>query len=79
MGMSQSTLYRRLKTISGQSPNEFIQNIRLKYAARLLRETSMTVSEISYDTGFSDSSYFSRAFKKCFGLSPKQWRNGSQG
>ncbi len=79
MGMSQSTLYRRLKTICGQSPNEFIQNIRLKYAARLLRETSMTVSEISYDTGFSDSSYFSRAFKKCFGLSPKQWRNGSQG
>ena len=79
MGMSQSTLYRRMKTICGQSPNEFIQNVRLKYAARLLKETTMTISEISYDTGFSDSSYFSRAFKKCFGLSPKQWRKGGQG
>lgn len=74
LGMSQSTLYRKLKVTAGQSANEFIQNIRLKYAARLLRETSRTVSEITFDVGFSDSSYFSRAFRKCFGVSPKQWR-----
>lgn len=74
LNMSQSTLYRKLKVVSGQSPNEFIQNIRLKYAARLLRETSRTVSEIAFDVGFSDASYFSRAFRHCFGISPKQWR-----
>lgn len=74
LNMSQSTLYRKLKVTAGQSANEFIQNIRLKYAARLLRETSRTVSEITFDVGFSDSSYFSRAFRKCFGVSPKQWR-----
>ena len=74
LNMSQSTLYRKLKVTAGQSANEFIQNIRLKYAARLLRETSRTVSEITFDVGFSDSSYFSRAFRKCFGISPKQWR-----
>lgn len=74
MNMSQSTLYRKLKATTGQSTNEFIQNLRLKYAARLLRETSLTVSEISFEIGFSDSSYFSRAFRKCFGESPRQWR-----
>ena len=74
MNMSQSTLYRKLKATTGQSTNEFIQNLRLKYAARLLHETSLTVSEISFEIGFSDSSYFSRAFRKCFGESPRQWR-----
>ena len=74
LNMSQSTLYRKLKVTAGQSANEFIQNIRLKYAARLLRETSQSISEITFEVGFSDSSYFSRAFRKCFGVSPKQWR-----
>lgn len=74
LGMSKASLYRKLHAITGQSINEFIQNIRLKYAARLLIETDKTVAEIAYEVGFSDSYYFSRAFKKCFGQSPKQWR-----
>lgn len=74
LNVSQSTLYRKLKVTTGQSTNEFIQNIRLRYAARLLKETSKTISEITFEVGFSDSSYFSRAFRKCFGCSPKQWR-----
>ena len=74
MGMSKATLYRKMKALTGQSTNEFIQNTRLKYAARILVETDKTVSEVAYEVGFSDPYYFSRAFKKNFGMSPKQWR-----
>ena len=77
IGMSKATLYRKLKALTGQSTNEFVQSTRLKYAARILTETEKTVSEIAYEVGFSDPYYFSRAFKKIFGKSPKQWREQS--
>lgn len=77
VGMSKATLYRKLKAITGQSTNEFMQNTRLKYAARLLTETDRSVADVAYEVGFSDPYYFSRAFKKLFGRSPKQWRQGS--
>ena len=77
IGMSKATLYRKLKSLTGQSTNEFMQNTRLKYAARLLSETEKTISEVAYEVGFSDPYYFSRAFKKIFGKSPKQWREKS--
>ena len=74
VGMSKATLYRKLKALTGQSTNEFMQTTRLKYAARMLSQTDKPVSEIAYEVGFSDPYYFSRAFKKLFGVSPKQWR-----
>ena len=74
IGMSKATLYRKLKALTGQSTNEFIQTTRLKYAARILSQTDKSVSEVAYEVGFSDPYYFSRAFKKLFGVSPKQWR-----
>ncbi|MBO5420120.1 MAG: helix-turn-helix domain-containing protein [Bacteroidales bacterium] len=77
VGMSKATLYRKLKAITGQSTNEFMQNTRLKYAARILSETDRPVSDVAYEVGFSDPYYFSRAFKKLFGKSPKQWRQDS--
>lgn len=78
VGMSKTTLYRKMKALTGQSAGEFILNVRLKYAARLLCESKRTVSEIAYEVGFSDPYYFSRAFKKEFGLSPKLWREKDQ-
>lgn len=77
VGMSKATLYRKLKALTGQSTNEFIQSTRLKYAARILAETDRNISEVAYEVGFSDPYYFSRAFKKVFGVSPKQWREKS--
>ncbi len=74
IGMSKASLYRKLKALTGQSGNEFIQNVRLKYAARLLADSDRLVSAVAYDCGFSDPYYFSRAFRKLFGMSPKQWR-----
>jgi len=78
VGMSKSTLYRKLKTATGLSANEFILNLRVKNAAKLLSDTQKTVSEIAYEVGFADPYYFSRAFKKIMDMSPKQWRSNKQ-
>ena len=68
--MSRMTLYRKIQTATGQKPTEFIRTIRLRRAAELLSEGRMTVSEVSYATGFSSASYFSRCFRTMFGVSP---------
>lgn len=73
MGMSQSSLYRKLKAISGQSPNSFIQNVRLKCAAEMLLQGKKNVSEVAYSVGFSDPYYFSKCFKRCFGVAPSKY------
>jgi signal transduction histidine kinase/ligand-binding sensor domain-containing protein/DNA-binding response OmpR family regulator len=70
LGVSSSYLYRKIKNITGLSPNEFIRTYRLKKAAVLIRESSMNVSEIAYQVGFNDALYFSKCFKKQFGTSP---------
>ncbi len=76
IGLSKSTLYRKMKVITGLSANKFVQVIRLKRAAQLLRDTKLSVSEIAYDVGFNDPYYFSRAFKENFNASPKNYREG---
>jgi signal transduction histidine kinase/ligand-binding sensor domain-containing protein/DNA-binding response OmpR family regulator len=70
IGVSTSQLYRKIKGISGLSPNEFIRTYRLKKAARMIRETNLNISEIAYKVGFNDALYFSKCFKKQFGSSP---------
>lgn len=75
VGLSKSSLYRKMKVITGQSINEFIQTIRLKKAAQLLIESPLTISEIAYETGFTDPYYFSRVFKKQFKVPPTEYRS----
>ena len=75
IGLSKSTLYRKMKTITGLSTNEFVQLLRLKKAAQLLKDSQMSVSEIAYQIGFNDPYYFSRSFKKNFNVSPKKYRD----
>ncbi|PZR24004.1 MAG: histidine kinase [Citrobacter freundii] len=74
MAMSRMQLYRRIKTISGMTPAEFIRNIRLQKAAELLETTRLTVSEIFFQTGFNNQSYFFREFKKKYTQSPNDYR-----
>jgi AraC-like DNA-binding protein len=76
--MSRSTLHRKIKGISDLTPNDFIQLIRLKKAAELLREGSCRVNEICFLVGFSSSSYFSKSFKKQFGVLPKEYKNSQE-
>ena len=73
VGMSRTQLHRKLKALTNQSAGEFIQHIRLQRAADLIRKNSGNVSDIAYQVGFSDPSYFSRLFKKQFGKSPSNF------
>jgi AraC-like DNA-binding protein/Tfp pilus assembly protein PilF len=70
LSMSRDSLHRRLKTITGFPPSDFIRSIRLKRAAAMLRNQSDTIAQIGFSVGFKDQSYFSKSFKKEFGVSP---------
>ncbi len=72
--ISKMQLYRKLKTLAGMTPSEFIKRIRLKHAAMLLQSSKLTVSEIFYRTGFNNKSYFFREFKKIYHLAPNDYR-----
>jgi AraC-like DNA-binding protein len=73
MGMSRTNMHRKIKAATGFPPSEMIRNIRLRKAAMLLLTHSDSVSRISLAVGFEDHSYFSRAFKKQFGVSPSEF------
>lgn len=73
MNMSRTNLHRRIKSITGFPPNELIRSIRLRKAARLILNKVDSVTQIALLTGFDDYSYFSKAFKKHFGVSPSNY------
>lgn len=71
--VSRMTLYRKIQGATGQSPTEFIRTVRLRHAAEMLLRGDMSVKEISYSTGFSSVSYFSRCFRTMYGVPPTQF------
>lgn len=73
VGLSRMQLYRKLKGLTDQSPNEFIRTVRLKRAAQLIHLDQMTISQITYEVGFNDLQYFRDCFKKHFGLNPSDY------
>ncbi len=75
VGVSRIQLYRKTKALTGQTVNQFIRSIRLKKAARLLKEQSMTVSEIAYVVGFSAPNHFASYFKEYFGMTPTDYKD----
>jgi AraC-like DNA-binding protein/tetratricopeptide (TPR) repeat protein len=78
MGMSRTNLHRKLKAIIGFPPSELIRGIRMRKAALLIRNETDSISQISFMVGFEDSSYFSKAFKKQFGVLPSEYLQFSQ-
>ena len=72
---SKGQLYRKLKSVINQSPNEYIRTIRLNQAASLLKESQFNVSEITYKVGFNDLKYFRSCFKKQFGINPSEYKS----
>lgn len=74
MAMDRTGLYRKLQTIVGITPSEFLRSVRLKHAAHLLTETSFPVTEISERVGFNTPRIFSSNFKKMFGVTPSEYR-----
>jgi len=72
--MSVSTLNRTFKDATGYSPIEYHLRIRIKKASEILCSSNFSISEVAYRTGFDDSNYFSRQFKKIMGVSPLEFR-----
>lgn len=71
--ISRAQLFRRMKEITGISTSEFIRNLRLEQAARLLREGKINVSQVAYSVGFNSQTHFSTLFKKHYGKSPSEY------
>ena len=73
IGLSRSQLFRKLKALTGQGPNDFIRTIRIKKAAELLLKNIGNVSEIAYSVGFDNLSYFSKCFASIYHVSPSDY------
>ena len=73
VGISRVHLHRKMKELTGQTPHDFIRNIRLKRAAYLLTGQGVNVTEVMYACGFSNSASFSTVFKKFYGASPREY------
>jgi AraC-like DNA-binding protein len=78
LGYSKSKLYRSMIPLTGKSPNTFIKEYRLNRALQLLNNQVLNISEIAFETGFNSPAYFTRAFKKQFGLLPTNFTRGSK-
>ena len=78
VGISRAQLHRKMKEMTGISTSEFIRNIRLEQAARLLREQKINVTQVAYTVGFSNLAHFSTIFRKHFGIAPSEYaeKNG---
>jgi YesN/AraC family two-component response regulator len=73
LGISRIHFYRKIKSIAGVTPQEFLKSVRLKYAATLLSQRKLRISEVAYMCGYKDLAYFSKSFKEFYGLSPSRY------
>ena len=73
VGISRAQLHRKMKEMTGLSISEFIRNIRLEQAVRLLKEQKINVTQVAYTVGFSNLAHFSTVFRKQFGVSPTEY------
>ena len=77
VGLSRTQLHRKMKEITGVSTGEFIRNIRLKQAARLICEGKINIAQAAFAVGFNNQTYFSTAFKKHYGMTPTEYAEKS--
>lgn len=73
VGISRAQLHRKLKELTGIPTSEFIRNIRLEQAARLLKEQKLNIAQVAFEVGFSNQAHFSTIFKRHFGVSPTEY------
>lgn len=73
IGMSRAQLHRRMKDMTGLAPSEFIRNLRMQQAAKLLEKGDISVSQVVYAIGLSNPTHFTTAFRKYFGVSPSEY------
>jgi signal transduction histidine kinase/DNA-binding response OmpR family regulator len=75
--LSRTQLLRKLKALTGISPNDFIKDLRLKRAAEMILQRADTITQIGYAVGFNDQSYFTKCFKKHFRVTPTEFATQS--
>jgi AraC-like DNA-binding protein len=73
IGVSRPQLYRKITTLTGRSPNDFIRDLRLDKALDLLKYKTINIAEIAYETGFNSPSYFTKCFTEKFGCTPSEF------
>ena len=78
MNVGRTVFYKKVKGVTGYSPNEYLRIMRMKKAAELLLAGDLTVSEVSYKVGIDDPFYFSKCFKAQFGMAPSVYQKGKQ-
>ena len=78
LGYGRTNFFKKVKQLTGMSPNDYIKKIRMEEAASLLINTNMTAAEVAFKCGFEDQYYFSKSFKKYYGLPPSQYRKGDK-
>ena len=75
-GYGRTNFFKKVKQLTGLTPNDYIRQQRMSVAIELLKDTRLTVAEVAYKVGFEDQYYFSKSFKSYFGISPSQYRKG---
>src|SRR5690606_30140234 len=75
LNISRSSLQRKLKSISGQTPGDYLRTYRLKKACSLLLESDSRINEVAFRVGFNSASYFTKAFYRYYKMSPKEFIN----
>ncbi len=76
--LSRTVFYRKLKSIVGLTPVDFIRDIRIKRSIQLIESGEYNFSQVAYMIGFSDPKYFSKCFKKQTGLTPSEYKDQAQ-
>ena len=76
MNMSTSSLYRKMKSLTGMGPNEFINKVRMREAEEMLIQGKLSISEIAFRLGYSTPTYFRQCFKEEFGMAPSDYAKG---
>lgn len=75
MAMSRTVFFKKLKSLTGFAPIEFIRDIKIKHAAELIESQKYTIKEVSFMIGISDTKYFTQCFKKIFDMTPSEYKN----
>jgi AraC-like DNA-binding protein len=78
VGISRAQLHRKMKEMTGLPISEFIRNMRLEQAVRLLKEQKINVTQVAYSVGFSNVSHFSTVFRRQFGVPPTEFVEQNQ-
>lgn len=75
-GYGRTRFFKKIKKLTGMTPNDYIRTTRLNVAVEMMKDDRMTIAEIAYKVGFVDQYYFSKSFKQHFGVSPSKYRKG---